>query len=145
RLGVPPDRLKADRGKILGPNGASIGYGALVANNLLHMDANPDAKLKSPAAYHAIGKPFARVDIPAKVTGGEAYVQDMRSEGMVHARVARPPSYTAKLVDIDEAAIKAMPGVIALVRDGDFLAVVAEQEFQAVKAMRLAYAKAKWQ
>src|SRR5690606_17790859 len=101
--------------------------------------------LKDPSTYRSIGKPFARVDIPAKVTGGEAYVQDMRPEGMVHARIVRPPSYTAKLVSFDEAAIKAMPGVIAVVRDGDFLAVVAGQEFKAVQAMRALAANAKWQ
>ena len=145
KLGVPADQLKADGGKITGPDGVSIAYGAVISDNLLHINANPDTKLKSPDTYHAIGKPFARVDIPAKVTGGEAYVQDMRPEGMVHARVVRPPSYTAKLISIDEAAIKAMPGVIALVRDGDFLAVVAEQEFQAVQAMRALEKNAKWQ
>jgi CO/xanthine dehydrogenase Mo-binding subunit len=145
RLGIPADQLKAEGGKITGPNGASLGYGAVVSDNLLHVDADPNTRLKSPDSYHAIGKPFPRVDIPAKVTGGEAYVQDMRPPGMVHARVVRPPSYTAKLVELDEAPIKAMPGVIALVRDGDFLAVVAEQEFQAVKAMRAATAAAKWQ
>jgi CO/xanthine dehydrogenase Mo-binding subunit len=112
---------------------------------MLHIDADPETKIKSPDSYHAIGKPFARVDIPGKVTGGEAYVQDMRLPNMVHARVVRPPSYTAKLVAFDEAPIKAMPGVVAVVRDGDFLAVVAEQEFQAVGAMRAMAAAAQWQ
>jgi hypothetical protein len=63
----------------------------------------------------------------------------------VHARVVRPPSYNARLTDFADAAVKAMPGVIAVVRDGDFLAVVAEPEFQAVKAMRATAAVAKWQ
>jgi CO/xanthine dehydrogenase Mo-binding subunit len=145
RLGVPVDQLKAEGGKIVGPNGASVGYGELVAADLLHVDAAPDTTLKAPETYHAIGKPFARVDIPAKVTGGEAYVQDMRLPDMVHARVVRPPSYSARLVSVDEAAVKAMPGVVAVVRDGDFLAVVASQEFQAINAMRAMTATAKWQ
>ncbi|MDE1994063.1 MAG: xanthine dehydrogenase family protein molybdopterin-binding subunit [Rhizobiaceae bacterium] len=145
KLGIPADQLTAQGGKISGPNGVSISYGELVADKMLHVDADPNTKIKAPGGYHAIGKPFARVDIPAKVTGGEAYVQDMRPANMVHARVVRPPSYSAKLLDIDEAAIKAMPGVLMLVRDGDFLAVVAEQEFQAVRAMRAAVAAAHWQ
>ncbi|MBB5703954.1 CO/xanthine dehydrogenase Mo-binding subunit [Ochrobactrum daejeonense] len=145
KLGVPADQLKADGGKITGPNGASIGYGEVISEDLLHIQAQPESRLKDPSTYRSIGKPFARVDIPAKVTGGEAYVQDMRPEGMVHARIVRPPSYTAKLVSFDEAAIKAMPGVIAVVRDGDFLAVVAGQEFKAVQAMRALAANAKWQ
>ncbi|MCA0012640.1 molybdopterin-dependent oxidoreductase [Mesorhizobium sp. B292B1B] len=145
KLGVPADQLKAASGRITGSDGKSVGYGELVVADLLHVDASADTALKSPDSYHAIGKPFARVDIPAKVTGGEAYVQDMRLPGMVHARVVRPPSYSAKLVSVDEAAIKTMPGVVAVIRDGDFLAVVARQEFQAVRAMRAMAAKAKWQ
>ncbi len=85
-----------------------------------------------------------RVDIPAKVTGGESYVQDMRLPGMAHARVVRPPSYGAKLDTVDLDAIDAMPGVVKTIRNGDFLAVVAKEEFQAVKAMRALAASAHW-
>ncbi|TPJ23621.1 molybdopterin cofactor-binding domain-containing protein [Mesorhizobium sp. B2-7-2] len=145
KLGAPVEALKAQAGAIVGPNSAKASYGELVSADFLHVDAAADTKLKPPAAYHAIGKPFARVDIPAKVTGGEAYVQDMRPPGMVHARVVRPPSYNARLTDFADAAVKAMPGVIAVVREGDFLAVVAEQEFQAVRAMRAMAGVAKWQ
>ncbi|TKT69582.1 molybdopterin cofactor-binding domain-containing protein [Aquamicrobium sp. LC103] len=145
RLGVPAEQLRAEGGRVLGPGGASLGYGELVAENLLHVNADPATVLKAPDTYRVIGKPFARVDIPAKVTGGEAYVQDMRLPDMVHARVVRPPSYTASLAELDEQSIEAMPGVLAVVRDGDFLAVVAEQEFQAVQAMRALAAAARWE
>ncbi|MBP1851724.1 xanthine dehydrogenase family protein molybdopterin-binding subunit [Rhizobium halophytocola] len=145
KLGVPVEQLKADGGKVLGPNGATLSYGEIVSNDLLHVDADPMTKIKPPGNYRAIGKPFARVDIPAKVTGGEAYVQDMRPEGMVHARVVRPPSYSARLTDLDETTAKGMPGVISIIRDGDFLAVVAEQEFQAIQAMRVLERAARWQ
>ncbi|MBZ9848863.1 molybdopterin-dependent oxidoreductase [Mesorhizobium sp. CA14] len=145
KLGAPVEALKAQAGAIVGPNGAKASYGELVSADFLHVDAAADTKLKPPAAYHAIGKPFARVDIPAKVTGGNAYVQDMQPPGLVHARVVRPPSYNARLTDFADAAVKAMPGVIAVVRDGDFLAVVAEQEFQAVRAMRAMAGVARWQ
>ena len=91
-----------------------------------------------------MGQPVPRVDIPAKVTGGAAYVQDMRLPGMVHARVVRPPSYGAQLIGCDTAAVEKLPGVVKVVRDGNFLAVVAEKEFQAIKAMRALAAAAKW-
>src|SRR6202012_4405437 len=94
--------------------------------------------------FKVMGQPVPRVDIPAKVTGGQAYVQDMRLPGMVHARVVRPPSYGAQLTDCDTAATERMPGVIKVVRDGNFLAVVAKKEFQAVKAMSTLAAAAKW-
>ena len=94
---------------------------------MLHVQAQPKSKLKDPATFKVMGQPVPRVDIPAKVTGGAAYVQDMRLPGMVHARVVRPPSYGAQLTECDTSAIEKMPGVVKVVRDGNFLAVVAQQ------------------
>jgi CO/xanthine dehydrogenase Mo-binding subunit len=69
----------------------------------------------------------------------------MRLPGMVHARVVRPPSYGAQLTECDSAAVEKLPGVVKVVRDGNFLAVVAEKEFQSIKAMNALAAAAKWQ
>src|SRR6476646_10015314 len=91
-----------------------------------------------------MGKPVARVDIPAKVTGGAAYVQDLRLPGMVHARVVRPPSYGARLRELQTAGVEKMPGVLKVVRDGSFVAVVAAHEFEAIQAMRALAAAARW-
>jgi CO/xanthine dehydrogenase Mo-binding subunit len=68
----------------------------------------------------------------------------MRLPGMVFGRVVRPPSYRAELASFDEAAVKAMPGVVAVVRDGNFLGVAAEREEQAIKAAQALRASAKW-
>ena len=94
---------------------------------MLHVQAQPKSKLKDPATFKVMGQPVPRVDIPAKVTGGAAYVQDMRLPGMVHARVVRPPSYGAQLTECDISAVEKMPGVVKVVRDGNFLAVVADR------------------
>src|SRR5262249_48287986 len=99
---------------------------------------------KPPASHKIIGKSIQRYDIPAKVTGGQAFVQDIRLPGMVHGRVVRPPRYGSTLERIDEAAVKALPGVIAVVRDGSFLGVVAEREEQAIKARALLAKTAAW-
>jgi len=85
-----------------------------------------------------------RRDIPAKVTGGAAYVQDIRLPRMLHGRVVRPPRYGARLDNVDEAPVRAMPGVVAVVRDGSFLGVVAEREEQAIKARGALIRTAKW-
>ena len=63
---------------------------------------------------------------------------------MVHGRVVRPPRYGSTLESVDEAAVKAMPGVIEVVRDGSFLGVVAEREEQAIKAREALAKRAKW-
>src|SRR5246127_2210572 len=144
RLDVSIGVLRTENGAVIAPDGRKLSYGDLVAADMLHVQAQPISKLKDPSTFKVIGQPIPRVDIPAKVTGGAAYVQDLRLEGMVHARVVRPPSYGAEPVECDTAAIETMPGVLRVVRDGNFLAVVATKEFQAVKAMQALTSAAKW-
>ena len=68
----------------------------------------------------------------------------MRLPGMLHARIVRPPSYDAQLTECDTSAVEKLPGFVKVVRDGNFLAVVAQKEFQAIKAMKALSAAAKW-
>jgi CO/xanthine dehydrogenase Mo-binding subunit len=145
RLELPAENLKTENAAVLAPDGRRLGYGELVAGDMLHVEAQPKSKLKDPATYTVMNQPIQRVDIPAKVTGGAAYVQDMRPEGMVHARIVRPPSYGAQITACDTAAIEKMPGVVKVVRDGNFLAVVAAKEFLAIKAMKALSAVTTWQ
>jgi nicotinate dehydrogenase subunit B len=129
---------------VVAPNGQRLGYGDLVAGDMLHVQAEVKSNLKDPASYKVMGQPVPRVDIPAKVTGGAAYVQDMRLPGMVHARLVRPPSYGAQLSECDTSSVEKLAGVVKVVRNGNFLAVVAKKEFQAIKAMRALSAATKW-
>jgi CO/xanthine dehydrogenase Mo-binding subunit len=144
RLGVAADQLHAQAGAIVAPDNRRIAYGDLVAGDVLHVAAQPTSKLKAPDALKVIGQSMPRVDIPGKVTGGVSYVQDLGLPGMVHARIVRPPSYDARLQSVDTSAVEKLPGVIKTVRDGSFLAIVAEREFQAVTAMHALAAAAKW-
>src|ERR1700739_3012046 len=144
RLDLAIDNLRTENGAVIAPDGRRLAYGDLVAAGTLHVQAQATSKLKDPATFKVMGQSVPRVDIPAKVTGGAAYVQDMRLPGMVHARIVRPPSYGAQLTECDAAAVETMPGVIKVVRDGNFLAVVAKGEFQSIKAMGALSASAKW-
>ncbi|MGB9115169.1 molybdopterin cofactor-binding domain-containing protein [Bradyrhizobium sp.] len=144
RLNLPAENFRTENGAVIAPDGQRFGYGDLVADDILHVQAQPKSRLKDPSTYKVMGQPVPRVDIPAKVTGGAAYVQDMRLPGMVHARVVRPPSYGAQLTECDTSAVEKLPGVVKVVRNGNFLAVAAEKEFQAIKAMRALSAAAKW-
>jgi nicotinate dehydrogenase subunit B len=144
RLDLPAENLRTENGAVIAPDGRRLGYGELVAGDMLHVKAQAISKLKDPATFKVMGQPVPRVDIPAKVTGGAAYVHDMRLPGTVHARIVRPPSYGAELTACDTSAIEKMPGVIKVVRDGNFLAVAAKKEFSAVKAMDALSAAAKW-
>jgi nicotinate dehydrogenase subunit B len=145
RLKIPADQLRAESGAVSGPNQARITYAELVSSTLLHVEAQPLSKLKEPSLFKVMDRSVPRVDIPGKVTGAAAYVQDVRLPGMLHARVVRPPSYGATLIEADTARVERMTGVVKVLRDGNFLAVVAYREFQAVKAMRALCLTAKWQ
>jgi len=131
--------LKVTDGVVVG-GGKEITYWALAGEIDLKKEASGGAKPKPPAEYKWVGKSIPRQDIPRKFTGGAAYVQDIRLPGMVFGRVVRPPSPGATLASLNEAAVKQMPGVVAVVRDGNFVAVAAEREEQAIKA-RAALAK----
>jgi nicotinate dehydrogenase subunit B len=144
RLNLPAENLRTENGAVISPDGQRLGYGELVAADMLHVQAQPKSKLKDPATFKVMGQPIPRVDIPAKVTGGAAYVQDMRLPGMVHARVVRPPSYGAQLTACDTSGVEKLPGVVKVIRDGNFLAVAASREFQAIKAMHALSAAAQW-
>ena len=144
RLGTEPQRLSAEAGVVSSPDGRKLSYGELVSDSLLHVQAQPTSKLTPPDRHRFIDKPQPRVDIPGKLTGGQAYVQDMRLPGMLHARVVRPPSYAAQLTKLDTSEAERMPGLVKIIRDGNFLAVVAQREFLAIKAMRALQAHASW-
>jgi nicotinate dehydrogenase subunit B len=144
KFGVGADTLKVADGTITAADGRNVTYGDLAKEVDLKREATGKVKPKPPAEHRVVGKSLPRVDLAAKVTGGAAYVQDLRLPGMLHGRVARPPQYGAQLESFDEAKVRAMPGVVAVVRDGSFLAVAAEREEQAIKAVEALSASAKW-
>ena len=99
-------------------------------------DIPADAALRPASEYSVVGTNAPRVDLPAKFAGRAAYVQDKVLPGMLHARLLRPPRQGAKLLSIPDH-----PG---LLRDGNFVAVTAEREEDAVEAAKKLRAKAVW-
>jgi nicotinate dehydrogenase subunit B len=132
---IAVEEVELHDGAAHAPNGDSLGYGELAAALSLHVDAKPHVARRE-KGVRLIGTDLPRVDIPAKVSGGAAYVQDMRRPGMLHARVVRGPSEGTRLKPADFDAVTKMPGVVRVVRDGGFTAVLAVQEWQAIKALR---------
>jgi nicotinate dehydrogenase subunit B len=143
KLGAAPESLSVQDGVVSG-GGRTVTYGELVSGQTLHVPAAPTSPLRDPASHTVMGQSVQRVDIPAKVTGGVAYVQDLRLPGMVHGRVLRPPSPGATLNTVDSGKAEKMPGVLKVVRDGNFLAVIAQREYQAIAASRALAAGARW-
>jgi len=137
RLGVPAGELNVEDGvvHVKTDPGRSVHYGELIGDGLkLEVDAK--ITLKKAPEYKIIGKSIPRVDIPGKVTGEFTYVHDVRLPGMLHARVIRPDDHGARITSIDDSAARQVGGYLQTVRKGDFLAVVARNEWAAIKAAR---------
>jgi CO/xanthine dehydrogenase Mo-binding subunit len=144
-LGVSLEQLAVEDGRITARGGGSTTYWEIVTEDLLAREATGEATPKSPSLHRVVGAKLPRLDIPGKVTGAPAFVQDLELPGMLHGRVARPPARQARLVGFDEAEVRALPGVVAVVRDGMFLGVVAEREEQAIRAQRRLARSARWE
>jgi CO/xanthine dehydrogenase Mo-binding subunit len=137
RLGVKPDELTVADGVIRAGN-RRVSYGELIGGRMfsITLDHAKPARAKDPKDYKIVGKPVPRGDIPAKVTGRFPYINNFRVAGMLHGRVVRPPSAGARLESVDEGSIKNIAGIVQVVREGNFLGVVAQNEWAAVKASR---------
>jgi CO/xanthine dehydrogenase Mo-binding subunit len=138
QLGVGIDQLEVDDGEIRAPAGNRwTDYWQLMAGKRFDCAIDSDVAVKPAAQYRQIGK--ANRNIPPRpltaIVSGEPYfLHDLDLPDMLHGRVVRPPHYHAQLESLDETSVLALPGVLKVVRDGNFLGVVAEQEYQALKA-----------
>jgi CO/xanthine dehydrogenase Mo-binding subunit len=136
RLGKPVGDLEVVDGVVRAKDGsASVGYGELIGDRAFNLKVDAKAPLKAPERFRFIGKPLPRPDLPAKVTGHHRYLQDLVLPGMLHARVIRPPALGATLVSVEESSIAGIGGA-RTVRIQSFLAVVAEREWDAIRAAR---------
>jgi len=134
-LGVETTDLEVDDGTIRSrQTNTQTDYWTLMAGKKFGCDAAGDATPKDPATHKLVGTAIGRLDGPAKVFGEAIFVQDLDLPGMVHGRIVRPTSQLARLTSVDTAKVEAMTGVIKVVRDGDFLGVIAEREVDAMRA-----------
>ncbi len=132
KLNLKQDDLIVADGVVSG-GGKKITYAQLIGGRSFAMKVNDKVQTKDPKAFKLVGKSIARVDIPDKVSGKFTYMQDYRVAGMMHGRVIRPPAYGAKLEMVDESSVKNIPGV-RVVKDNNFLGVVASSEWNAIRA-----------
>jgi CO/xanthine dehydrogenase Mo-binding subunit len=157
RLGVPAGELQVHDGVVSVKGGAglqarqngatSVSYGELAAAIAAEQDLkvtgagfalNVDggATPKDPSTYTIVGTSVPRIDMAPKILGTYHYVTDVRVPGMLHGRVVRPAGVGATLVSVDESAAKIIPGYVKTVVDRNFVGVVCENEWAAVKAAK---------
>ncbi len=144
RLGVGIDALDIKDGTISGPGNVSTSYWELAGEVSLDRDAKPGARPKKSTQRTLAGKSVPRVDIPDKVFAHPRFIHDFAMPGMLHGRVLRPDLSAAKLVNLSENRARAVAGLVAIVRDGNFVGVVSETEDGAENALRALRRDAAW-
>lgn len=142
QLGVERSLLVVKDGVVMpAAGGKGVAYAELVGGRNFELAVDAKAPLKDPKDYSIVGRSVARLDIPDKVTGRFTYMQDFKLDGMIHARVVRPPAMKAKLLSYNDWECNKLPGYIGVVRKGDFLAVLSKTEWGAVKASQVVETK----
>ena len=142
---TPARDLHVDDGRITDPvSGRSVTYWALQGGRRFNRRVTGGAPIKPPSQQTLVGSPAKRLDLPSKFSGGASYVHDMSPPGTLHARVLRPPGYHARLVSFDLAKARSFPGVEAVIQNGQFIAIVAKREEDAVAAVERAHDLADW-
>lgn len=142
RLELAVGDLVIEDGLIRGKDNRSVSYGELIAGETIRLELADDIAVKAVEAYNIVGQSVPRTDLPAKATGELVYVHDVRVPLMLHGRVVRPPYagvdvgdfVGTSLIAVDETSVRDIPGLVAVVRIGDFVGVVAEREENAIKA-----------
>jgi nicotinate dehydrogenase subunit B len=147
KLGIPADQLTVTDGVVHAKDDAAkkVSYADLIGGRYfnVHLDWNKKygnplyapgrAQPKDPKDHKIVGQPIKREDIAPKVFAQENFCTDIKVPGMVHARMIRPTVAGAVPVKVDEASIKDIP-TARVVWDKGFLGVVADKEWDAIKA-----------
>ncbi|MBI3399879.1 MAG: xanthine dehydrogenase family protein molybdopterin-binding subunit [Acidobacteria bacterium] len=144
RLAVPVDRLALSDGviSVRGDGSRRVSYGDLIGGKTFNLTLSATAKRKPAGEWSVLGKPIARVDLPAMATGQFEFVHNVRVPGMLHGRVVRPPAVGATLIGVDESSVRGLPGFVRVVVTRNFVGVVCEKTWQAVQAVQ--QLKATW-
>jgi CO/xanthine dehydrogenase Mo-binding subunit len=153
QLGVPASQLVVSAGvvSVAGDATRRVTYGQLIGGRKFNVTLTGDsadaasgvAKVKPVQDLRIVGQSPQRYDIPAKVDGSLKWAVDAKVPGMLHARNVRPSVAGAKLVSVDEASVRSIPGFVRVVTKGNYVAVVCEREEQAIRAAR--QLKVNWQ
>jgi nicotinate dehydrogenase subunit B len=147
KLGAPVEKLTVRDGvvNVVGSPTKRISYAQLIGGKRFNVTIQAegragelklaqDVKPKDPKEYHTVGTAVRRFDLPPKLTGEAVYVHDVRVPGMLHGRVVRPPVINSAPASVDGESIKDIPGVVKIVREENFLGIVAKTEWAAIRA-----------
>src|SRR5712675_1432317 len=150
KLGIPVEQLRVDDGVVSAVSDPTkkVSYAELIGGRYFKrkvewnkaagngMDNKVEGKVKAPSEYRVVGKSITRRDLPGKVYRTDKYVTDISLPKMLHARVIRCSRAACTVAGVDEGSIRKVKGA-RVVREKDFVAVVADHEWDAVRASRM--------
>ncbi|MGB3861326.1 MAG: molybdopterin cofactor-binding domain-containing protein [Candidatus Aminicenantaceae bacterium] len=125
QLGLPKDKLYVREGFVVEKDNPKkrLSYASLTKGKKIERRLGKDAPLKPVTDFTVCGQPRYRTDSHEKVTGEAKFAGDIHLEGMLYARILRPPAHRAQLKSIDTSAAEKMADV-RVVREGDLIAVL---------------------
>jgi nicotinate dehydrogenase subunit B len=128
RAGYPRSELSVSDGAIV-REGTPTGEDYWSLAPAIDLSRRATASAAPKFDHSEIGRDMPRVDLADKVFGAPSFVHDMIADGMIHARVVRQPQRSATIGSIDELAIRrAAKGAIDILRDGNFVAILGDDE-----------------
>jgi nicotinate dehydrogenase subunit B len=138
KMGLPVDRLDTKDGCVYEKSNPAnkVTYASLTGGKLIERHLEGEPELEPFSQYTICGKPFERTDGRVKVTGEAKFAGDIRVDGMLYARILRPPAHGSELLSVDTSAAEKVPGV-QVVKEGDLVAVLHERFDVADRALSL--------
>jgi isoquinoline 1-oxidoreductase len=142
KLDVPQEQLIAADGvvSVVGDAELVVSYAELAKGQKIARRLDRKAVLESVENFTIVGKPHKRTDAISKVTGEARFSGDIRRDGMLYARMLRPPAHGATLTRVDSSGIEAVAGATMVV-DRDLVAVLHPTPDGAERAIALVDAK----
>ena len=132
KMGVSGDELQISNG-VFSSDAKTMTYAEAV-KDVSEWEIPDTPKLKDFKEYKFIGKPIARVDLKDKVFGTPMYGMDATLPDMLYGAVVRPSAIGAKFIGADISKAENMPGVVKIVKEKDFVGVVANSQTEAENA-----------
>jgi isoquinoline 1-oxidoreductase subunit beta len=132
---VPVSTVRMHDGEALHEGSSRrAGYGSLVVRAAA-LAPPKDAPLKQNADFRWVGKSVRRLDTPDKVNGKAVFGIDAMPAGMRYASLRICPIFGGRLTSVDESAARAIPGVRQILQFRDFVAVVGDDTWSALKGL----------
>jgi nicotinate dehydrogenase subunit B len=143
-LQTPPSELTVEAGVIYNKSQRQkkVSYAQLAKGKKITRRLEKEKVLEKPSDFTIVGTPVLRRDAVDKVTGKARFAGDLQEEGMLYARILRPPAHGAKLISADTSGAKTIEGA-RVIQDGDMIAVLHEDPELADQALKKI--KAQWE